>query len=333
MRIILAGGTGFIGCALRESLAQAGHEVVILTRQRPRENQPGVRTRYRYWNPSSAFGREGSLWESEIEGVDAVINLAGEPIVGRRWTPAQKKKIVESRTNATRAIVNAIQKSRRKPFLLLNASAIGYYGPTPHVSFQGSPASPAGGGQPPKRGGPHGEEGVNEEAPAGSDFLARACQAWEAEAIRAEDFGLRVIRLRIGIVLEKSGGALAKMLPPFKTGLGGPLGSGRQWMSWIHLQDLIGLIHLILEKKEIRGVVNGTAPSPVTMKEFAAGLGRALKRPAFFPVPGFIVKILLGEMSDVLLKGERVLPKRALEAGYVFKFPTLEAAFKEILRR
>lgn len=326
MRIILAGGTGFIGCALRESLAQAGHEVVILTRQRPRENQPGVRTRYRYWNPSSASGTEVSLWESEIEGVDAVINLAGEPIVGKRWTPEQKKKIVESRTNATRAIVNAIQKSRRKPFLLLNASAIGYYGPTHHVSFQGS-------GQPPKRGGPHGEEGVSEEAPAGSDFLARTCRAWEAEALRAEDFGLRVVRLRTGIVLEKSGGALAKMLPPFESGLGGPLGSGRQWMSWIHLQDLLGLIHFILGKKEVRGALNGTAPSPVTMKEFAAALGRALKRPAFFPVPGFVVKILLGEMSDILLKGQRVLPKRALEAGYVFKFPTLEAAFKEILRR
>lgn len=303
MRIVLSGGTGFIGSALRESLVEKGHEVVILTRQSARENQPGVRTRYRSWNP----GTKGT-WENEVDGVDAVINLAGEPIVGKRWTPEQKQKIGKSRVQATQAIVKAIKDARKKPFLLLNASAIGYYGP-------------------------HRDEELTEESPAGDDFLARTCQAWEAEARRAEGLGLRVVRLRIGIVLEKGGGALAKMLPPFQMGLGGPLGTGKQWMSWIHLKDLVGMIHFILERKEVRGVVNGTSPNAVRMKEFARTLGRALHRPAIFPVPEFVVRILLGEMSDVLLKGQRVLPKRALEAGYPFKYPELESALKEILSR
>lgn len=304
MRIVLAGGTGFIGTALRESLVRKGHEVVVLTRQSARENQPGVRTRYVYWNPSDEQG----FWENEVNGVGAVINLAGEPIVGKRWTPEQKLKISESRTKATEALVKAVQNVRRRPYLLLNASAVGYYGP-------------------------HETQELTEESPAGEDFLARTCRDWEAAALRAEDFGLRVVRLRTGIVLEKNGGALQKMLPPFQMGVGGPLGTGRQWMSWIHRDDLIGLIHFILEKKEIRGPVNGTAPAPVTMKEFAATLGRVLHRPGFWPVPEFVVKIPLGEMSEILLKGQRVIPKRALEAGYVFKFPALEGALKEILTK
>lgn len=303
MRLVLTGGTGFIGTALRESLTQKGHEVVVLTRQASKENQPGIRTRYSYWNPP-----EGGSWERELDGVEGVINLAGEPIVGKRWTKRQKLKILESRAGATQALVGAIQKSKRKPFFLVNASAIGYYGP-------------------------HGDEDVTEETPHGKDFLAQVCQAWEAHAIRAEDFGLRVVRLRTGIVLEKGGGALAKMLLPFQLGLGGPLGSGGQWMSWIHRDDLIGLIHFMAEKKEVRGAVNGTAPNPARMKEFAKTLGQVLHRPAIFPVPGFALRILLGEASDVLLTGQRVLPKRALELGYSFKFQRLEDALRAILAK
>ena len=301
MRLLLTGGTGFVGTALRETLTQKGHEVVILTRQASRENQPGIRTRYAYWNPPG-----GGAWERELDGVDGVINLAGEPIVRKRWTAEQKQKIEGSRAGATRAIVEAIRGSKRKPFFLINASAVGYYGP-------------------------HENEELTEESPAGKDYLAQTCQKWEMEALRAETLGIRVVRLRIGIVLEKGGGALAKMLPPFQLGLGGPLGSGRQWMSWIHREDLTGLILWAIEKKEIRGALNATAPVPVTMKEFAGTLGRALHRPAIFPVPEFVVKFLLGEMSEMLLKGQRVLPKRALSSGYSFQFPKLEQAFQGIL--
>ncbi len=301
MRLLLTGGTGFVGNALRESLTEKGHEVVVLTRRSSLENKPEIRTRYSFWNPP-----ETGTWERELEGVGGVINLAGEPIIGKRWSTEQKRKISESRILSTRSLVAAIKSARKKPAFLLNASAIGYYGP-------------------------HEEGALSEELPAGHDFLAETCKAWEAEARRAEEVGVRVIRLRIGIVLEKGGGALGKMLPPFRLGLGGPLGSGRQWMSWIHRADLIGLIHFLIEKKEAGGAVNGTAPEPVRMKDFSKTLGRALHRPAIFPVPEFAVKVLLGEASDVLLKGQRVLPKRALELGYSFQFPRLEMALKEIL--
>lgn len=303
MRLILTGGTGFIGNPLRESLVEKGHEVVILTRRSHLENQPGVRTRYCYWNPPVA----GS-WERELEGAEVVINLAGESIAGKRWTREQKQKILGSRLGATRAIVGAIQKARRKPAFLLNASAIGYYGP-------------------------HADKEVTEETTSGNDFLSQTCKAWEAEALRAEDFGVRAVRLRIGVVLEKGGGALGKMLTPFRLGLGGPLGSGNQWMSWIHRDDLIGLVHFLLERKDVRGAVNATAPAPVRMKEFSSLLGQALHRPAIFPVPAFVLKILLGEMADMLLTGQRVLPKRALAAGYAFKYPKLDKAFEAIIKK
>jgi len=302
MRVVLTGGTGFIGRALRESLVEKGHEVVVLTRQSGPENQPTLRTRFCVWNPPA-----GGPWEKELDGVDAVINLAGEPIVGRRWTPPQKKKIVESRTGATQAVVTAIQNAKRKPPFLLNASAVGYYGP-------------------------HGDEEITEETLPGSDFLGQTCREWEAQALRAENLGVRVVRLRIGIVLEEGGGALGKMLMPFRLGLGGPLGNGNQWMSWIHREDLIGLIHFLLERKEIRGAVNATAPEPSRMIEFSSALGQALHRPAIFPVPAFVLKVLLGEMAVVLLTGQRVFPRRALKAGYAFKYPRLDRAFAEILK-
>ena len=301
MKIVLAGGTGFIGKALRESLTEKDHEVVILTRQVSRENDAGIRTRFRHWNPP-----EGGTWENELNGAGAVINLSGESIVGKRWSVDQKKRIRESRTRTASTLVHALEKTRVKPNVFINASAVGYYGA-------------------------RGDETVTEETRPGNGFLSETCQAWEREALRAESLGMRVIRLRIGIVLEKNGGALAKMLPPFQLGLGGPLGSGRQWMSWIHLKDLVGLIHFLVEKKETRGAFNATAPLPVTMKEFAETLGRALHRPAFFPVPGFVLKILLGEASELLLTGQKVLPKHTLEAGYRFQFPQLELALKEIL--
>ncbi len=301
MKIILTGGTGFIGTALRKSLVEKDHEVVVLTRQASLENEPGIRTRYRFWNPP-----EGGAWEKEMDGADGVINLAGEPIVGKRWSPSQKQKLLESRAGATQAVVGAIRNAKKKPGFLINASAIGFYGP-------------------------HGDEEVTEKNSHGSDFLSHICQAWEAHALRAEDFGVRVVRLRTGIVLEKNGGALGKMLFPFQLGLGGPVGSGKQWMSWIHREDLIHLIHFLIEKKEARGAVNGTAPNPARMKEFSSTLGRVLHRPAVLPAPAFALRILLGEMADILLTGQRVLPKKALGWGYPFRYPRLEDALKAIL--
>lgn len=303
MRLLVAGGTGFIGKALRESFAERGHEVVILTRKASLENQPGLRTRYTYWNPP-----QGGVWEKELEGVEGVINLAGEPIAEKRWTSSQKQQILASRAGATQAVVTAIRNAKRKPLFLLNASAVGYYGP-------------------------HGDEEVSEESPHGKDFLGEVCQAWEAHALRAEDFGIRVIRLRIGIILEKEGGALAKMIFPFRAGLGGPLGSGNQWMSWIHRKDLIGLIHFLIEKKEARGAMNAAAPHPVRSKEFAQTLGRVLHRPAIFPVPGFVLRILLGEMAQMLLTGQRVIPKQALGLGFKFQYPQLEEALQAIFKK
>jgi uncharacterized protein (TIGR01777 family) len=303
MKIILTGGTGFIGTALRESLTQKEHEVVVLTRQAAKEKEPGILTRYRLWDPE-----EGGSWESEVDGADGVINLAGEPLVGKWWTTAQKQKIIESRVGATQAVVSAIRKAKKKPQFLINASAIGYYGPRQ-------------------------DEEVTEESHHGNDFLAHTCQAWEAHALRAEDFGVRVIRLRTGIVLEKGGGALAKMLLPFRLGLGGPLGSGKQWMSWVHREDLVNLIHFLIEKKEAKGAVNGTAPNPARMKEFAATLGRVLHRPAVLPAPAFAIRMLLGEMAAVLLTGQRVVPKKALGLGYQFRYPKLEDALKAILSK
>lgn len=301
MKIVLAGGTGFIGSKLRESFTEKGDEVVILTRQVSREDEAGLRSRFRHWNPP-----EEGTWQNELEGAGAVINLAGEPLVGRRWSAVQKQRIKQSRTEATRTLVRALVNVRTKPPVFLNASAVGFYGP-------------------------RGDETVTEKTQAGAGFLAETCLAWESEAEKADAPGIRKIRLRIGIVLEKNGGALAQMLPPFQWGLGGPLGSGRQWMSWIHLKDLVGLIHFLIEKKDACGVFNATAPNPVTMKEFAKSLGRVLHRPAVFPVPAFVLKALLGEMADVLLGGQRVLPKQALELGYQFQFPELEPALKEIL--
>ena len=302
MKFILAGGTGFIGQALREHLTEAGHEVVVLTRRAALEDKPGICMRYAAWNPPAA-----GAWEEELDGANGVINLAGEAIVGKRWTAEQKKRIARSRIDATRAIVDGLARAKQKPALLINASAVGYYGFTQ-------------------------DEELTESSPAGNDFLATTCKAWEAEALRAESFGVRVVLLRTGVVLEKNGGAIQKMLPPFRLGLGGPLGDGKQWMSWIHLDDLVGLILFAIEGNNVRGALNGTAPNPVRMKEFTRTLGRVLHRPAFFPVPAFLLRTLLGEMADILLKGQRVFPRRARELGYAFRFTELEPTLKEILR-
>ncbi|MGH7771156.1 MAG: TIGR01777 family oxidoreductase, partial [Candidatus Binatia bacterium] len=220
-----------------------------------------------------------------------------------RWTETQKEQLRYSRVDTTRALVSALGKAKQKPKFLLNASAIGYYGP-------------------------HGDETLTEDAKPGNDFLSRVCIAWEEEARKAENYGLRVIRLRTGIVLGKGGGALSKMVPPFKFFAGGPLGTGRQWMSWIQLEDEIGLIQLLLEHPNAHGAINATAPNPVTMKDFCKTLGQVLNRPSWAPVPSFALRLLLGEMADMLLTGQRVLPAEAQKLGYSFRYPTLTEALQ-----
>ena len=298
MRLVIAGGTGFIGSALSARLSELGHSLTLLTRSSaPAGSRPNVK--WLTWNPGSP-----DALEAAVNGSDGVINLAGTAIA-RRWTKRHKEAIASSRVQPTRALVQAIGKAGEKPKWLINASAIGYYGP-------------------------HGNETLSEETGAGSDFLSRVCVAWEREAGKAEDYGLRVVRLRTGIVLGKGGGALAKMALPFKLFLGGPLGDGNQPMSWIHLEDEIGLILFLLDHPEARGAINATAPNPATMSEFCKTLGDVLNRPSWAPVPAFALRLLLGEMADMLLNGQRVLPAAAQKLGYVFQYPTLPEALRSL---
>ena len=292
MRLLVTGGTGFIGAPLCDALARRGHEVLVVTRApQGRTGPAGVQ-----WVPF-----EPDVWPRALDGVDAVINLAGESIAAKRWSPSQKVHIRDSRVQTTRRLVEAIAATPRKPTTLVSASAIGYYG---------------------ARGD---EELVETDAP-GRGFLGETCQAWEAEAARAEALGVRVVRLRIGLVFGPGGGALAKMVPPFRAWLGGPIGDGRQWVSWIHRDDVIGLVDWALTRPGRSGAVNATAPQPVTMATLCRELGRALRRPSWLPGPGVVLRLLMGEMAELLLTGQRVLPRAALEGGYVFRFPGLAQA-------
>jgi uncharacterized protein len=297
MRLVIAGATGFIGSALTERLLERGHSLCLLTRKAPPDADT-ARKMWRYWTP----GTSGE-WQAMIDGADGIINLAGEPIAGKHWTGPQKREILSSRTDVTRSIVEAIAKANRKPPILINGSAVGYYGP-------------------------RGDEIVTEQTHAGGDFLASVCRAWEDEAKNAEKLGVRVVRLRTGIVLGRDGGALRKMIPPFRFFLGGPLGSGTQWMSWIHLEDEIGLIVHLLEKPQAQGPVNATAPNPVRMKDFAETLGKVMRRPAWAPVPSFALRLLLGEMAEMLLTGQRAVPAAAEALGYHFRYGNLHDALK-----
>jgi len=297
MKIVVAGGTGFIGSALCERLMEIGYSLVLLS-QRPALPHTPSNRQLITWNPP-----EGGSWEEAVNGADAVINLAGEPIPSKRWTTAQKEKIRASRVNATRALVAAIGKAKIKPEILLNASAIGYYGP-------------------------RGNEIVGEDTEPGKDFISQVCVDWEREAQKVESYGVRVVKLRTGIVLGKGGGALAKMIPPFKLYIGGPLGTGKQWVSWIHMEDEVGLIIHLLQKGDAAGGVNATAPSPVTMKALCRSMGKVLGRPSWAPVPSFALRLILGEMADVVLTGQRVLPVKAQKLGYNFKYTDLTEALR-----
>jgi uncharacterized protein (TIGR01777 family) len=304
MRIAIAGGTGFLGQPLVETLSAAGHEVTILTRGTPR-TAAGRAPRFVSWNPDGHVGP----WADAVDGADAVINLAGESIAGRRWSAAHKQRILDSRVNATRSLAAAIRAAARPPRVFISGSAVGYYGPLA-------------------------DQIVTEEQPPGSDFLAMVCQRWETAAARAASPATRVAYIRTGLVLEKSGGALPQMLPPFRLGGGGPLGSGRQYWPWIHRDDWVSLVRWSLDTMAADGPLNAAAPQPVTNTEFARALGHALHRPAFMPAPAFALRLALGEMADaLLLSGQRAVPAKAERLGFQFRYTKLDDALRAIFNR
>jgi uncharacterized protein (TIGR01777 family) len=240
--------------------------------------------------------------------VDAVVNLAGASVADGRWTARRKAAIRRSRVEGTRSLVLAMGRAARKPQVLVSASAVGVYGS-------------------------QGDEPLDETAPSGAGFLASVCRAWESEASAATALGVRVVLLRLGVVLARGGGALGRMLIPFRAGVGGPLGSGRQWMSWVHVDDVVGLVLAALQNETLAGPVNATAPHPVTNRDFTKALGHAVERPAFLPVPGLVLRLVLGEMASMLLTGQRVLPAAASEAGYEFRFPEIGGALAACVKR
>ena len=297
MRLLITGATGFIGSALCAALLQRGHALTMLTRGSPHDANTGTK-RWLQWTPGALRG-----WESVLEDVDGVINLAGEPIAERRWTEAQKRRIEKSRMDATRSLVQACAKAKQKPHFLINASAVGYYGA-------------------------RGDETLTEASAPGKDFLSMLCRDWEEEAKKAEELGMRVVCLRTGIVLASGGGALAKMALPFKFFLGGSLGSGQQRMSWIHREDHVGLIMHLIDHTDIHGAVNATAPNPARNKEFCKTLGKVMGRPCWASVPGFALKTIAGDMAEMLLTGQRVLPVVAEKSGYRFRYSNLHGALE-----
>jgi uncharacterized protein (TIGR01777 family) len=297
MKVAVSGATGLIGTALRESFASDGVQVLALSR---RKSVPPLETIF--WDVEN-----GRFDASALEGLDAVVHLAGESIA-QRWNESRKKAIRDSRVHGTRLLVEGLKSLKQRPRVLVSSSAIGFYGN-------------------------RGDEALDESSPPGSGFLPETCQAWERAAMEAMGLGVRTAVLRTGIVLSTRGGALGKMLLPFRMGLGGPVGSGRQWMSWIHIDDLVGAIRFILQKDDVMEAVNGTAPAPVTNQEFTRALGAALSRPAFLPAPAFGMKLLFGEMSELLLEGQRVLPRKLESNGFKFRHPELPGALRDILDR
>lgn len=296
MKIAVSGSTGLIGSPLVEALRERGADVVRLVRP-PRT--AGVGTLL--WDPD-----RGTIDRAGLEGVDAVIHLSGENVFGR-WSAAKKQRIRESRVGTTRLISDTIAGLRQRPAALLAASAIGYYGD-------------------------QGAAELTERSPAGDDFLAEVAREWEAATASAARAGVRVVNMRFGVVLTPNGGALGKMLPPFRLGVGGPIGGGSQYVSWIERDDLTRAIQHLLERQDLAGPVNMTAPTPVTNREMATILGKVLHRPAVLPVPSFALKMAFGaEGAELLMSGQRVLPERLTATGFTFRFPTLEPALRHLL--
>ncbi|HJZ46942.1 MAG TPA: TIGR01777 family oxidoreductase [Roseiflexaceae bacterium] len=327
-RVVVAGATGMIGRELCKELIAKGYQVVVFSRdpQKARRSAPGA-AEYIAWKPADI-----GPWASAIDGAHAVINLAGASLFGQRWTEAYKRAIIDSRVIGTRGLVLAMAEAHNRPQVFIGSSAVGYYGPS-------------------------GDRKLDESAPAGNDFLAReVCVPWEREDQKAAELGIRTVIYRSGVVINGQGrmslpidlrgaslsrpgvvlkteeGAFPLLVMPFYFFSGGPILPGTQWFAWIHLADTIGLLMLALEDEQVQGPLNGVAPETQTNRDFARAIGRVMGRPAWLPVPGFAMKLLLGEMADMITTGQRVIPKKAEELGYQFKFPTSEQAIWQILR-
>ena len=301
MKVMVTGATGFIGNELIKQLNEKNHEIVVLTR-----NADSARFRIPVhcetvtWDPCKT-----SLESSALKGVDAVINLAGENIAGGRWSSKRKRELINSRVYSVRRLIDAMSYMDKKPQSFVSASAIGFYGD-------------------------RGDEFLREDYSKGNGFLSDVCQVWEDEIIRANDLGVRTVAFRVGMVLGHDGGALDKMLPPFKLGVGGRLGNGSQWMSWIHIRDLVDILIHAIENPSVDGVYNAVSPNPVRNREFTKTLGQVLKKPTLFPVPKFVLKTILGELSELLLGSQRVVSKKIGNTGFEFKYAHLEDALKEV---
>jgi hypothetical protein len=302
MKILITGGTGFVGTRLTSSLIRDGNEVTILTRSLKAARESSARVSYLEGDPT----KRGS-WQEGIKNHDAIINLAGATIFSR-WTDEHKKAIRESRISTTQNIVEGIPSHLGKKITLFSTSAVGYYG------F-------------------HGDEELVEDSPPGNDFLARIAVEWEGEALKAREKGTRVVMTRFGIVLGEKGGALSQMIPLFKKYIGGPIGSGDQWLSWVHIKDLAEAFVFLTKHPEISGPVNVCSPNPVRNRDLAKALGKALHRPSFMPAPAFMVKLVLGEFGSVILEGQRVIPLRLLKNGFVFQYPDIEEALQSIVNQ
>ena len=302
MKLIVAGGTGFLGSALVSELDRAGHEVVVLTRSAGTDS-PG-RARAVVWRPDGTAGP----WARELDDADAVVNLTGEPMPAKRWTAEQKQRLLDTRVRPIRSLVAALDAAAPRPRAFLSASGVGYYPDSPEV--------------------------VDESSAPGSGFMSELAVAWEGAALKAEASVARIVLLRSGVVLHPEGGAIPQLVPPFRFGIGGPLGSGRQWWAWIHRTDWVRMVMWAIETGHVRGPLNVCAPEPAQQREIARAIGRALHRPSFMPAPSIALRILLGEMADaMLLASQRAVPRVALDGGFRWDYPELEAAVSAAVRR
>jgi len=307
MKIAVTGATGFVGAKLVARLIDESHDVKVLTRSVEKARKTFAAPKFKSLEYVAYKPTETGAWQDEISGCDGVINLAGEPI-SERWSADRKTRIMDSRKLGTQRLVEAISQAAQKPSVLVSTSAIGYYGTSESAEF------------------------FETSEPAENDFLSQVCQAWEVAATKAKDAGVRTVIIRTGIVLG-DGGAIAKMITPFKLYAGGPIGSGRQWFSWIHVDDLISLYFKALLDSSMQGVYNGTAPEPVRMTELANTLGEVMDRPSWLPVPDFAIEALLGGGSVVVLKGQKVLPERTQAAGFSYEYSEAKEALKDVVER
>ncbi|MBS0018511.1 MAG: TIGR01777 family oxidoreductase [Arthrospira sp. SH-MAG29] len=305
MKVAITGATGFVGSHLVEQLHSLGYQIVVLTRNPDRGRRVFPITNYPQVEIVGYTPTESGSWQNAIAGCDGVVNLAGAPIADERWTEARKRELYQSRVIQTQKLVAACTKATPKPQVLVSTSAIGYYGTSETATF-------------------------DESSPPGKDFLADLCQQWEAAAAPVQNSDIRLVILRFGIVLG-IGGALGKMLTPFKLFAGGPLGSGQQWFSWIHISDLVNLIRFSLENPQVEGVLNATAPNPVRMNELCQQMGQIMNRPSWLPVPSFALEMLLGDAAIVVLEGQQVLPLRPQSYNFPYQYSTVKPALEEIL--